>query len=244
MVTKPNITMETLELLDSARLNRRIILGVVNGQFDMLVQASRLLIKLRVGMRDMFIKETGLDWDTQLPEKMRDTWVSYMKELVLAGQLEFKRFVKPEGEIQDFWLVVFFDGSSQAYASVIYCRWKMQDGRIVVRLLCSKARVTPLMGISTPRSELSGAVVAMRLLRTVVEALELSELPTKVLIGGDSETVLAAREKACGDLGEYFGNRVGECKRKYLHLYQLELRDRVSGIIFLHMTMLLTNLRG
>ena len=36
-------------------------------------------------------------------------------------------------------------------------------------------------------------------------------MPDKILIGGDSETVLTAREKACGALGEYFGNRVGKC---------------------------------
>ena len=87
----------------------------------------------------------------------------------------------------------------------------MADGLVFVRLLCSKARVTPLQRISTPRSELNGAVVVVRLLWTVIQALELEELPTRVLIGGDSETVLAAREKACGALGEYFGNRVGEC---------------------------------
>ena len=40
---------------------------------------------------------------------------------------------------------------------------------------------------------------------------EYEELPSKVLVGGDSETVLAAREKSCGALGEYFGNRIGEC---------------------------------
>ena len=46
---------------------------------------------------------------------------------------------------------------------------------------------------------------------TVVQALEHVGLPTKVLVGGDSETVLAAREKATGALGEFFGNRIGEC---------------------------------
>ena len=44
-----------------------------------------------------------------------------------------------------------------------------------------------------------------------MQALESSILPSKVLIAGDSETVLSAREKAGGALGEYFGNRCGEC---------------------------------
>ena len=41
-----------------------------------------------------------------------------------------------------------------------------------------------------------------------MQALEFEEKPSKVLFGGDSETVLAAREKGCGALGEYFGNRI------------------------------------
>ena len=70
--------------------------------------------------------------------------------------------------------------------------------------LCSKARVVPMHRISTSRSELNGAVVAVRLTWTIVQALEKESLPNRILFAGDSETVLAAREKACGALGEYF----------------------------------------
>ena len=94
---------------------------------------------------------------------------------------------------------------------MVYCRWEMENGDVVVTLLCSKARSVPLHRLSTPRGELNGAVIAVRLVWTVVQALEFEEKPSKVLFGGDSETVLAAREKGCGALGEYFGNRIGEC---------------------------------
>ena len=80
----------------------------------------------------------------------------------------------------------------------------------MVKLLCSNARVPPLQRLSTPRVELNSALVGVRLLWTVMQALEKEELPTRVLIGGDAETVLAAREKAAGALGEYFGNILGE----------------------------------
>ena len=126
-------------------------------------------------------------------------------------QLQFQRCVKSEGEIEEFWLIGFFDGSDQAYAGVIYCRWKLKRGTVVVKLFCSKVRVAPLLRLSTPRVELNGAVVVMRLLWTVLQALEFGDKPDRILIGGESETVLAAREKACGVLGEYFGNRIGVC---------------------------------
>ena len=210
-VTGPDITMDTIGKLSHAVLTRRLLLGVCNGQFDMIGIASPVIIKLRAAMRDLFIGENQLDWDTILPSELKNTWIDYMEELVQAGQLEFKRCVRPEGDVEEFWLVIFFDGSDNAYAAAVYCRWQMVDGTVVVRLLCSKARVTPLRRISTPRGELNGAVVSVRLAWTVVQALELEEKPTRILFGGDSETVLAAREKACGALGEYFGNRIGEC---------------------------------
>ena len=124
-------------------------------------------------------------------------------------------------------MIVFFDGSDQAYAAVLYCRWEMAGGEVVVKLLCSKARVAPLQRLSTPRMELNGAVVGVRLLWTVVQALEKEELPTKALIGGDAETVLAAREKAAGALGEYFGNRLGEI---------WDLEERISQLVPIGMT--------
>ena len=48
----------------------------------MLELVSSLLIKMKVGMRDLFIKELGMDWDTRLEGKMRETWLEYLEELV------------------------------------------------------------------------------------------------------------------------------------------------------------------
>ena len=208
--TEPDLSVETLHLLDKKVLTRRLALGIVNGQFDPLGIASPFLINLKTSMRDLFISELGLDWDSPLPNELNDKWSLFIKELVTVGGLKFRRCIRPEGEIESFWLVIFWDGSDQAYAVVIYCRWKMADGQVIVQLLCAKARVAPLLRINTPRIELNGGVAATRLGLTVVQALEHEMKPDRVLIGGDSETVLAAREKGGGAMGEYFGNRVGE----------------------------------
>ena len=190
----------------------------------MLGLVSPLLIKMKVGMRDMYIKELAMDWDTRLEGKMRETWVEYLEELIETEGIEFQRCVRPDGEVKEFWIIVFFDGSDLAYAAVLYCRWEMVDGEVVVKLLCSKARVAPLQRLSTRRVELNGAVIGVRLLWTVVQALEKEELPIKALIGGDAETVLAAREKAAGALVEYFGNlwvKYGTWRKGYLSLCPL-----------------------
>ena len=149
-------------------MTRRLALGIVNGQFDPLGIASPFLINLKTSMRDLFISELGLDWDSPLPNELNDKWSLFIKELVTVGGLKFRRCIRPEGEIESFWLVIFWDGSDQAYAVVIYCRWKMADGQVIVQLLCGKARVAPLLRINTPRVELNGGVAATRLGLTVV----------------------------------------------------------------------------
>ena len=66
---------------------------------------------------------------------------------------------------------------------------------------------------------MDGAVLAMRLAYRVVRALNEEDIPEFVWFIGDSETVLAAREKESGFFGEFFGNRIGET-----HDFQAELQ--------------------
>jgi hypothetical protein len=56
--------------------------------------------------------------------------------------------------------------------------------------------------------ELNGAVLVLRL--THADVLALPEAPERVWVGGDSETILASREKTRGFFREFFGNRIGE----------------------------------
>ena len=61
-VTGPDITRSSVGKLGQAVLTRILLLGVCNGQFDMLGIASPVLIKMRVAMRNLFIEENQLDW--------------------------------------------------------------------------------------------------------------------------------------------------------------------------------------
>ena len=53
----------------------------------MLGIAAPLLIKGKVAMRDLFVNEAGLDWDTILPDYLQTIWVSILSELVQAGKI-------------------------------------------------------------------------------------------------------------------------------------------------------------
>ena len=50
----------------------------------------------------------------------------------------------------------------------------------------------------------------MMLAYRVMRALNMEDIPEVVWFLGDSETVLASREKESGFFWEFFGNRIGE----------------------------------
>ena len=70
-------------------------------------------------------------------------------------------------------------------------------------LLTAKSKVSSMWGTSTPRVEMDGAVRAMRLAYRVVRALNKEDIAEAVWFLGDSETVLASREKEPGFFGEF-----------------------------------------
>lgn len=57
---------------------------------------------------------------------------------------------------------IFCDASKLAYGASAYVKVKKQD-KILVNLVTSKTRVSPLKNVTLPRLELLGALVAARL---------------------------------------------------------------------------------
>ena len=74
--------------------------------------------------------------------------------------------------------------------------------------MTSKARVVPSSGLTTPRAELSGLVVLIRLMDKVVKNLE--HIPSRCTILGDSTCTVAATKISSNILQPFFSNRVVE----------------------------------
>ena len=76
--TGPDLTIKTLDEIykPGFMLSRRIVQGIANGQFDMLGITTPLLIKYKASMRDLFVAELGLNWDTPLPEVHKKIWIA------------------------------------------------------------------------------------------------------------------------------------------------------------------------
>ena len=81
------------------------------------------------------------------------------------------------------------------------------------QLVSSKVRVTSQVGMTVPRSELGGLVLAVRLIDTVIIALEVRP-KRRVSIIGDSTCTISSCETNCSSLAPYFQNRVAEIVEK------------------------------
>ena len=82
-----------------------------------------------------------------------------------------------------------FDGSSQAYSGITYCRWKLTSGRFESRLITAKSRVAPIKIVDIVRLELCGAVISKILRESIQAKLDMNFTRIHHLV--DSEIVKA-----------------------------------------------------
>ena len=99
----------------------------------------------------------------------------------------------------------------------------MCDGDFSAQLLCAKAKVTPISGLTVPRSELSGMVLGSRLTLTAAKALsrEKSLHPLSSTSLADSECSISALDKSSSALKPYFHNRVMEIRENMKALSEI-----------------------
>ena len=192
-----------MDCVSDAVITPRILLGIVNRPHDVLGLISPITIRAMVAYRDLFRLDPAPGWDEDIPLKEKLKWVKILQEFCKASNVTFHRSIAPisRGSLPE--IIGYFDGSDNAYAAVVYIRWTLHDSSYDVYLACSKAKVTPLKRISTPRAELNGAVLLSRLVLFFLRSCVSSGVtPTKIWMLGDSECTLASIEKTSGALGE------------------------------------------
>ena len=212
-IRETDVLRRVLDAVDISeiKITPRILLGIINRPHDILGLVMPITIRAMVAYRDLFRLEPAPGWDDDIPQKEKLKWVDILNVLHQVSSVKFDRCIAPVSLASQCELIGYFDGSDNAYAAVVYIRWARHDGSFSIFLACSKAKVTPLKRISTPRSEINGAVLLTRLMLFFLRSCVSSGInPHKIWLLGDSECTLATVEKTSGALGEYFGNRCGE----------------------------------
>ena len=195
---------------------RRSALSQISRLYDPLGLLTPFTLTAKLIMRD--ICTTSGDepqaWDEQLTSKLNNRLKGFFTEMSSLDSISFHRSIKPNGAKGSPSLILFSDGSQQAYGACAYARWLLEDGTYTANLICSKSRLAPAKTLSIPRIELMGAIVACRLRNVIVKEMEIEFESIYHII--DSQIVLEQIRKDSHKCGVFVGNRVAEIQNSSL----------------------------
>ena len=207
----PDIHVSTLEELlkiPIELITRRSMLSNVHRIFDSLGLVLPTLLQSKILLRITW-SEKDIGWDDPLSEDLRKEWISFLTDLLLLSNAEFPRSLWPEEEVVGLpILIVFSDGSTQAFGAACYIRWRLASGGFWSRLIMAKGKIAPKNMLSTPKMELGGAQTGNRLKNFIVKDTNLEFEKIYHLV--DSSTVLGYVHKECGIFHPYEGIRIAE----------------------------------
>ena len=127
---------------------------------------SPYTIKMKILFQQLW--EIKVNWDDQVPESVRESWLKWQPEFGLLSTKYVSRCYHDKKKfIASTELHGFSDASEQAYSAVVYLRVECTDGSTQVVLISSKTRVAPIKRLTIPRLELCGAQLLAQLLHHV-----------------------------------------------------------------------------
>lgn len=205
----PNLTPEQVPTLIPQVLTKRMVLSQINGIYDPLGLATPFTVRAKMLMRKLWLGGAkSLDWDDPMPEVMRDEWIQFFVELFEMEKVKFPRCIKPVDAVGDPILVMFSDGSDEAYGTCGYARWRLDNGTFGSILIAAKGRVNPIRKITIVRAELNGALMSKRLSAFIKKESRLKFQKEYFIV--DSEIVRAMIQKESYGFNTYAAVRVGE----------------------------------
>lgn len=215
--TGPELNPENLHLNDSFLWTKALILSTIHSLFDPSGIVAPLLLKYKLFFREVCLRK-NLGWNDVLPPDLLNRWRKLVDELVTSPVIIVKRCARPDNAVGPPFLVIFTDGSSVAFGAVVYVVYRIcqikpgpwvealgQSNTFSSALLLAKARVAPLAGITTPRSEMNGMVVGTKLTELALRSMP--EMPSSLTFCLDSECTIAAVQSEHGLLRSYLANR-------------------------------------
>jgi len=212
----PDVDLEE-EVIDEVMpevITKRIVWRVAQGQYDPVGLLAPYLVQFKIVMRDLCAEDGKVKgWDEPVSDNIREAFLRVLEGLKELRLISFPRSIYPATDpIGPPTLMVFGDGSREAYCALAYVRWELRDGTVKCQLITGKSRVSPKQKISIPRIELLGSLLAVRLAKRIKDAYRFKF--GKVRFFTDSSAVLGMLQ--CNSLSflEFVGTRVSEIKSK------------------------------
>ncbi|GFW34030.1 integrase catalytic domain-containing protein [Trichonephila clavipes] len=186
------------------KITKRLVLSTVQKFFDPIgmLAPSTLLPKLLL----QEIWKMKIAWDQELPQNIVHKFMKWFSEIQILIDVTVPRCMKIDIFTE---LHVFVDASKGSYAGCVFAR-SIVDSRVSVILVRAKSRVAPLKLLSIPRLELMACCVGVRLVNSILKALNMPDL--KVTLWSDSTTALWWI-KEYGNWSVFVANRVKEIRQ-------------------------------
>ena len=211
----PNLKSHDIDDKFPEVLTRRMILSQIASLYDPLGFAVPVTLKGKILMRSMIAKENsngGIKWDDPLDSDVVKEWKIFFKELYGLERLTLKRTLKPSNAIGSPSLVLFSDGSMQAYGVCAYVRWQIREDEFESNLIVAKNKIAPMKQLSIPRLELCGALMSARLRDTIVKEFKWKFESIYHIV--DSSIVRSQIQKESHGFNAYVAVRIAEIQVK------------------------------
>ena len=197
------------DLSQEIPLTKRMVLSQINRVYDPMGLVGPFTLNAKILMRQLWNGDAKLlGWDDVIPAEHIKEWTSFFRDLFEVRNISFARCVKPIVAVGNPSLVVFSDGSNDAFGACAYVRWEKVDGSFESQLLASKNRITPLKRMTIVRSELCGAVMAKRLSVFLKEEMRFKFEKEYYIV--DSQIVQAMIQKDSYGFNTFVAVRIGE----------------------------------
>ncbi|XP_061709219.1 uncharacterized protein LOC133519245 [Cydia pomonella] len=171
--------------------------------FDPLGLLCLLTIIPKVLIQKLWIEK--IDWDAPVPSYINESWQDFVNGLASLTSIQIPRHVLCDSPTH-IEMHVFCDASSVAYAACIYLKSTNEKGVVMVRLLCAKAKVTPVQATTIPRLELCACLLGAQLASAVSKTLR-CQIAQK-FYWTDSSIVIAWLKTNQTKLKTFVANRV------------------------------------
>lgn len=150
------------------KYTKRNVLSTIAQIFDPLGILAPTTIIAKILMQDIW--KLNIDWDKIITEDLKNTWLSFHKNLKYLQNIFIPRYHFSDIP-KEITIIGFCDSSQKAYGACIYYRATYPNKHATCSLGIAKTRVAPLKTQSLPRLELCGGLLLAKLKDRVVKVL-------------------------------------------------------------------------
>ncbi|XP_065085291.1 uncharacterized protein LOC135707407 [Ochlerotatus camptorhynchus] len=212
---------------ESTEITKRCVLSDASRLFDPLGLVGPVIIQAKIFLQDLWKQDCG--WDDPLELQLQEYWREYRRNLASLDGIAVHRWIGISRIVVAVELHGFCDASNKAYGACVYVRTTAIDGSVAVHLLTSKSRVAPLENLkknkktlSTPRLELSSALLLAHLYEKIVNSINVT---AKCFFWADSTIVICWLSSSPSRWKQFVANRVS----KIQHITKGGIWNHVAG---------------